>query len=130
MDCVVSRRVPPAWKLSVIASGSIDFTAFVIAAVFAAIAGALNAFYNTFVSPVDFGLERSAGGLVAVILGGAGTLIGPAIAAAVIMLLRHVVGAFTQHWALILGLFYIVVILYAPKGLAFGLRTTLSGFSK
>ncbi len=106
------------------------FIAFVFAAVFAAIAGALNAFYNTFVSPVDFGLERSAGGLVAVILGGAGTLIGPAIAAAVIMLLRHVVGAFTQHWALVLGLFYIVVILYAPKGLAFGLRTMLSGSSK
>ena len=106
------------------------FTAFVIAAVFAAVAGALNAFYNTFVSPVDFGIERSFGGLVAVILGGAGTLIGPAIAAAVIMLLRHVVGAFTQHWALILGLFYIVVILYAPRGLAFGLRTALSGFSK
>jgi branched-chain amino acid transport system permease protein len=106
------------------------FTAFVIAAVFAAIAGALNAFYNTFVSPVDFGLERSAGGLVAVILGGAGTLIGPAIAAAVIMLLRHVVGAFTQHWALVLGLFYIAVILCAPKGLAFGLRAILSGPSK
>ena len=106
------------------------FTAFVIAAVFAAVAGALNAFYNTFVSPVDFGIERSFGGLVAVILGGAGTLIGPAIAAAVIMSLRHVVGAFTQHWALILGLFYIVVILYAPRGLAFGLRTALSGFSK
>jgi branched-chain amino acid transport system permease protein len=106
------------------------FTAFVIAAVFAAVAGALNAFYNTFVSPVDFGIERSFGGLVAVILGGAGTLIGPAIAAAVIMSLRHVVGAFTQHWALILGLFYIVVVLYAPRGLAFGLRTALSGFSK
>jgi branched-chain amino acid transport system permease protein len=85
----------------------------------------LNACYNLFVSPTDFGLERSAGALVAVILGGAGTLIGPAIGAAAIMVLRHSVGAVTQHWALVLGLFYIVVILYAPRGLAFGLRDLL-----
>jgi branched-chain amino acid transport system permease protein len=85
----------------------------------------LNACYNLFVSPADFGIERSFGALVAVILGGAGTLIGPAIGSAVIMLMRHSVGAVTQHWALVLGIFYIAVILYAPRGLAFGLRDTL-----
>jgi len=103
-----------------------QFVVFVIASVFASIAGALNAFYNIFISPTDFGLERSAGALVAVILGGAGTLIGPAIGAAVIMLLRHLVGALTQHWALVLGLFYIAVILCAPRGLAFVLRDALT----
>ena len=102
-----------------------QYVVFVIAAVFASIAGALNACYNLFVSPTDFGIERSAGALVAVILGGAGTLIGPAIGAAAIMGLRHSVGAVTQHWALVLGLFYIAVILYAPRGLAFGLSDVL-----
>jgi branched-chain amino acid transport system permease protein len=103
-----------------------QFVIFVIASIFASIAGALNAFYNMFISPTDFGLERSAGALVAVILGGAGTLIGPAIGAAAIMLLRHLVGAFTQHWAIVLGLFYIAVILCAPRGLAFVLRDMLT----
>lgn len=105
---------------------SYQYCAFVIAAVFAAIAGALNAGYNLFVSPTDFGLERSAGALVAVVLGGAGTLIGPAIGALAIMALRHLVGAITQHWALVLGLFYIAVILWSPRGLAFGLSDSLT----
>ena len=103
-----------------------QYVAFVIAAIFASVAGALNAGYNLFVSPVDFGIERSAGALVAVILGGAGTLIGPAIGALAIMALRHSIGAVTQHWPLVLGLFYIAVILYAPRGLAFGLTDLLA----
>jgi branched-chain amino acid transport system permease protein len=103
-----------------------QYVIFVIAALFASIAGALNAFYNLFVSPADFGIERSFGALVAVILGGAGTLIGPAIGSAAIMLLRHSVGAVTQHWALVIGVFYITVVLYAPRGLAFGLRDLFS----
>jgi branched-chain amino acid transport system permease protein len=104
-----------------------QYVIFVIAAAFASIAGALNAFYNLFVSPADFGIDRSFGALVAVILGGAGTLVGPAIGSAVIMLMRHSVGAVTQHWAMVLGLFYIAVVLYAPRGLAFGLRDLFSG---
>jgi branched-chain amino acid transport system permease protein len=103
-----------------------QYLAFVIAAVFAAVAGALNAGYNLFVSPVDFGIDRSAGALVAVILGGAGTLIGPAIGALAIMTLRHAVGALTEHWALVLGLFYIGVVLASPRGLAFGLADILA----
>jgi branched-chain amino acid transport system permease protein len=103
-----------------------QYVAFVIAAIFASVAGALNAGYNLFVSPADFGIERSAGALVAVILGGAGTLIGPAIGALAIMVLRHSIGAVTQHWPLVLGLFYIGVVLYAPRGLAFGLSDLLA----
>jgi len=80
-----------------------QYVIFVISAAFASIAGALNAFYNLFVSPADFGIDRSFGALVSVILGGAGTLIGPAIGSAVIMVLRHSVGAATQHWAMVLG---------------------------
>jgi branched-chain amino acid transport system permease protein len=106
-----------------------QYVAFVIAAVFASIAGGLNAFYNLFVSPADFGVERSAGALVAVILGCAGTLVGPAIGAAAIMVLRHKIGAVTQHWAMALGLFYIAVVIYAPRGLAFSLRDVLSRVS-
>jgi len=102
-----------------------QYAAFVIAAVFASVAGALNAGYNLFVSPVDFGIERSAGALVAVILGGPGTLIGPAIGALAILVLRQSVGALTQHWALALGLFYIAVVLYSPRGLALTLSNLL-----
>ena len=92
------------------------YAGFVAAAFFAGIAGALFGFYNGFVSPNDLSLYRSAEALVAVILGGAGTLIGPGIGALIIIFLRYIVGAFTQYWGFVLGAIYIGVVLFAPNG--------------
>jgi branched-chain amino acid transport system permease protein len=52
-----------------------------------------------------------------VILGGAGTLIGPAIGAALIVFLEDYVSSMTQHWLLVLGIIYVLVTLFAPRGL-------------
>ena len=52
-----------------------------------------------------------------VILGGAGTLIGPAIGAALIVLLENIISAYTERWLLLLGLIYVLVALFAPRGL-------------
>jgi branched-chain amino acid transport system permease protein len=52
-----------------------------------------------------------------VILGGAGTLIGPAIGAALIVLLQNVVSAYTERWLIVIGTIYILVALFAPAGL-------------
>jgi branched-chain amino acid transport system permease protein len=52
-----------------------------------------------------------------VILGGAGTLVGPALGAALIVLLENVISNYTQRWLLILGAIYVIVTLLAPKGL-------------
>lgn len=93
------------------------FAAFVIAAVFAGLAGALYAYYNRFVSPDYLGVFRSAEVLLMVILGGAGTLIGPAIGAAVIVLLENVISAYTERWLIVIGTIYIVVALFAPNGI-------------
>ena len=102
------------------------YLAFIIAAFFAGIAGALFALYNGFVSPENLSLYRSAEALVAVILGGPGTLIGPAIGAIFILFLRSAVGSFTQHWGSILGIIYILVVLFAPRGLFFAASRLLS----
>jgi branched-chain amino acid transport system permease protein len=91
---------------------------FVLAATFAGLAGCLYVYYNRFVSPDYLQVVRSAEVLLMVILGGAGTLIGPAIGAALIVLLDNVVTAYTERWLLILGVIYIAVALFAPRGLA------------
>ena len=52
-----------------------------------------------------------------VILGGAGTLIGPAIGAALIVLLQNVVSGYTERWLIVIGTIYILVALFAPDGL-------------
>lgn len=93
------------------------FAAFIIAAAFAGLAGALYAYYNRFVSPDYLGVLRSAEVLLMVILGGAGTLIGPAIGAAVIVLLENVISAYTERWLVVMGTIYILVALFAPNGI-------------
>ncbi len=92
--------------------------AFVIAGTFAGLAGCLYVYYNRFVSPDYLQVVRSAEVLLMVILGGAGTLIGPAFGAALIVLLENVVSAYTERWLVVLGVIYILVALFAPRGIA------------
>jgi branched-chain amino acid transport system permease protein len=98
------------------------YVAFVLAGVLAGLAGILLAWFNGFVSPTYLGVFFSATALVMVILGGAGTLLGPALGSAVIVFLENAVSAHTQRWMLVLGLIYVGLTLYAPQGLAGLLR--------
>jgi branched-chain amino acid transport system permease protein len=93
-----------------------QYAAFVLAATFAGIAGALYAYYNRFVGPEYLYVVQSAEALIIVILGGAGTLIGPAIGAGLIVFLEDFVSSMTEHWVLVLGIIYVLVTLFAPRG--------------
>jgi branched-chain amino acid transport system permease protein len=98
------------------------YVAFVLAGFFAGLAGSLFVYYNGFVSPAYLSIVFSAMALIMVILGGAGTWLGPALGSAVIVYLENVISAYTQRWLLILGLIYVAVTLFAPAGLAGVLR--------
>ncbi len=98
------------------------YLSFIIAGLFAGFAGILWAYYNGFVSPVDVQLVTSVEALLMVALGGSGTLVGPAIGAALIVFLKNFVSVYTKRWLLILGAVYIGVILWAPRGLVGALR--------
>ena len=70
--------------------------------------------------------------LIMVIVGGAGTLIGPILGAAFFMLMEHQLSAWTEAWALFFGLIFIGFVLFAPEGIwglatTRGRRTTLRG---
>jgi branched-chain amino acid transport system ATP-binding protein len=54
--------------------------------------------------------------MLMVILGGVGTLFGPAIGAAVIIGLRNYLSGYVDHWIIVLGAIYIATVLFAPKG--------------
>jgi branched-chain amino acid transport system permease protein len=60
--------------------------------------------------------------LIMVIVGGAGTLIGPVLGAAFFMLMEHQLSALTEAWALYFGLIFIAFVLFAPEGI-WGLAT-------
>jgi len=92
------------------------YIAFIVSAIFAGLAGVLIAYYNCFVSPSELHLVTSAEGLIMVILGGAGTLFGPAIGASIIILIKNFVSGYTEHWMIILGALYMLTVMFAPQG--------------
>jgi branched-chain amino acid transport system permease protein len=93
------------------------YLSYVSAGAFASIAGIMWAYYNGFVSPTYLDLTASSELFLMVTLGGPATLVGPVIGAGAIVILKNVMSAYTARWLLILGIVYIVTILWAPQGL-------------
>jgi branched-chain amino acid transport system permease protein len=93
------------------------YLAFIIAGFFAGLAGIFHVYYNGYVGPNELGIVMSTEVMLMVILGGAGTLFGPAVGAAVIVLVSNLVSSYTERWILILGLMYVLVVLFAPQGI-------------
>jgi branched-chain amino acid transport system permease protein len=100
--------------------------AFTIAGMGAAMAGALMVNYLRFVSPDMMHWTKSGELMVMVILGGLGTLLGPVIGAAALIMLETTLSGLTEHWQFIEGPILLLVVLFARGGLMGGLRR-LSG---
>jgi branched-chain amino acid transport system permease protein len=92
--------------------------AFVIAGAGAGLAGALMANYLRFVSPDMMHWTKSGELMMMVILGGAGTLAGPLLGAAVMVLLETVLAAQTENWQLYLGCILLAIVMLTHGGLA------------
>jgi branched-chain amino acid transport system permease protein len=96
--------------------------AFVIAGVFAGLAGSLYAQFNGSITPDAFFWTTSGEALLMVIIGGTGTLGGPVLGAAAFILLQSLVSTYTERWMLILGVTFILFVLFAPGGIVGALR--------
>lgn len=92
--------------------------AFMISGFVAGTAGLLAVWHIHFVSPSSAGVERSVLLVVMVILGGIGTLLGPLIGASVVVLVENVLSSYVDRWPTLLGLIFILVILFARAGIA------------
>ena len=106
------------------------YLSYIAAAFFGSIAGALWAYFDGFISPYNMDLTASIEIILMVILGGPGTLVGPALGAGIIVFLKNFISAYTQRWLLILGTIYILTIFYAPQGLVNLLKDLLKGGQK
>jgi branched-chain amino acid transport system permease protein len=106
------------------------YLSYVFAAAFAGAAGAFWAYFDGFISPFSMDLTASIEIILMVILGGPGTLIGPALGAGIIVFLKNFISAYTQRWLLIIGIIYILTILYAPQGLVNLLKDWVRGGEK
>jgi branched-chain amino acid transport system permease protein len=92
--------------------------AFVISGALAGLSGYFAAAQFGFVNPEILNWHRSGEVLIFVVLGGMGTLIGPAVGAFVMVLLQDFIAGMTTHWLLPMGLFVIVAVMVLPDGLA------------
>jgi len=92
--------------------------AFIIAGAGAGLAGALMANYLRFVSPDMMHWTKSGELMMMVILGGAGTLIGPLLGAAALVLLETLLAAQTENWQLYLGFILLGIVMLTRGGLS------------
>ncbi|WKL18221.1 ABC transporter permease [Comamonas testosteroni] len=96
----------------------VQWTAFVIAGLFAGLAGALFAFSKGGVAPDAMSVTQSVDALVMVLLGGVQTLAGPLVGAAAFTWLHDTVARNTEYWRALMGATMLILVLLAPQGIA------------
>lgn len=98
-----------AWKYKLFA--------FVAASMYAGLAGAIYAHYQSFINPEIFGVAQSLDAILAVIIGGSGTIAGPVIGAFFVVFLPEYL-RFADSFRLILyGLILVLATIFMPRGI-------------
>jgi branched-chain amino acid transport system permease protein len=92
----------------------IRWITFVASGVLGSVAGLMYVYYHQFISPHSLSLANSAEMLLMVIAGGAGTLSGPVVGAALVLLLKNVASAYIDRWITLLGLVFIFIVMFVP----------------
>ena len=94
----------------------IKLLSFVVSGGLGGIAGLLNVYFNGYVSPDYFSVDTSAQAIIMIILGGAGTLIGPILGSFFVVYMQNILSAVMERWTLVLGILFILVVIGAPAG--------------
>jgi branched-chain amino acid transport system permease protein len=91
--------------------------AFTASGAIAALAGTLKVQHINFISPELVSWFVSGDVLIAVVIGGIGTLVGGPLGAALLVMLKEVLSSTFGHWYLFLGIIFACVALLMPKGI-------------
>jgi branched-chain amino acid transport system permease protein len=100
----------------------IRWVTFVYAGFWGAVSGLLFVYYHKYIHPISLSLTNSAEGLLAVIAGGSGTLGGPLVGATIVMLLKNYVSAYVERWNMLLGIVFVLIVVFVPEGVVPGLK--------
>jgi branched-chain amino acid transport system permease protein len=94
----------------------IKLISFTLSGLICGLAGALNALHLSIV-PIDtLSYQTSGLAVIMVLLGGAGTFLGPFVGAAIFLLMEDIFSIWTPHWQLFVGTFFILAVLFLPQG--------------
>lgn len=100
-----------------IAAWKYKLFAFVSAAMFAGLSGALYAHYQSFINPEIFGVAQSLDAILAVIIGGSGTIAGPVVGAFFVVFLPEYLRFADSYRLIIYGLILILATIFMPRGI-------------
>ncbi len=95
-----------------------QLVAFVIAGAVAGLAGLLMAHYTQYASPNLLAWQQSGHLMMMVILGGVGQFWGGVLGAFVLLVVEEILQDFTIYWQLGVGLILLLIVLFAPRGIA------------
>jgi branched-chain amino acid transport system permease protein len=104
----------------------IRWITFIYAGFWAGIAGLLYVYYHKYIHPTSLSITNSAEGLLGVIAGGSGTLGGPVVGAALVSLLKNYASAYIERWNMLLGIVFLLIVLFMPTGIVPGARKLLN----
>jgi branched-chain amino acid transport system permease protein len=91
--------------------------AYMLAAAIAALSGALYPMLRGFVSPELMFFATSGNAVMTVVTGGAGTLVGALYGSMLLTVFKSVVGSWTEHHLVVIGLLFMAAVIFLPKGL-------------
>jgi branched-chain amino acid transport system permease protein len=89
----------------------------VISCCFVSLAGALYALLNNFVDPRALYWTQSGDFVIMAVLGGMRSFWGPLLGAAIFVVLQDYLSSATENWMSFLGLFFVLVVLFFPRGI-------------
>jgi len=104
--------------------------AFVISAFFSGIAGALFTFLETSISPEILFWSSSGEVILMGLLGGMHLFFGPALGAAIMVLLNSFLTSYTEYWGMFLGVTLVLIVLFFPEGVGGLIKDKLAGYSR
>jgi len=90
--------------------------AFIISGGLAGVGGAVYALFNAYVSPDILHWNLSGDAMIMVVLGGGGTVIGPAVGAGIFLLLKNLISSYNEYWALWVGVIFILCVMFLRQG--------------
>ncbi len=98
------------------------YSAFLFAAMVAAVGGVFFAYFTGLINPHSISLTSNVETLLAAILGGINTLFGAVLGTGILKTLDVVLSGVTKRYMLFMGIMFLLVIMFAPKGIAGTIR--------
>jgi branched-chain amino acid transport system permease protein len=117
-DMIATRDSETAAELGGVDTVRTKIVAFVLAAVYAGIAGCLYASYIRYISPDSFTNQQAVLFFTMLVIGGSGSLFGALLGALMLTFLPEMFRSAGQYYLVFYGLGVIAVIIVAPRGLA------------